>query len=83
MDEGINIAELELDGRTHVVETNDLGKFGNDAESAIQLPPMVVGHFQNEEFLENVVYQRLSIYWVGQWLIHKMFNRSSNRSRWK
>jgi hypothetical protein len=45
VDEGVGIAELQLDRGAHVVEAHDAGKVGDDAQPALDPPPVVVGEF--------------------------------------
>ena len=54
MNKRVDVAELELDGGPHVVETHDLREGADNLQRPLETPPMVVGHFQNEELFEDV-----------------------------
>jgi hypothetical protein len=55
MDEVGDVAELQLDHGTDVVETDDLGEFLDDFESALDTAEMVVGQLQHEEVFKYVI----------------------------
>ena len=54
MDEGIHIAELELDRRPYVVEAHDGGVVADDFEPAVKPAPVVVRHLEDEQVFEQV-----------------------------
>ena len=54
VDEGIHLAELELDRRPDVVVADDGGMVADDLEPALDAAPVVVGQFQDEEVLEQI-----------------------------
>ena len=54
VNEGVHVAELQLDGGAHVVETHHLGEGIDDFQSPVEPSPMVVGHFQHEKVFENI-----------------------------
>ena len=53
--EGVNVAELELDGRLDVVVANDPPVVVDDPQPPFEIAPMIVGQFENEQFVENRV----------------------------
>ena len=55
MDEFINVAKLQFDGRFDVVVADDGGVVADDLQAAIELAPMVVGKFKDEQILEQLV----------------------------
>ena len=55
VNEGIHIAQLDLDGGTHVVEADDAREVGDDAQAALEPPPMVIGKFENEEVFKYLI----------------------------
>lgn len=54
MDKPIDIPKLELDRRPHVVEADNGRVVANDPEPTVKPAPVVVGHFEDEEVLEQV-----------------------------
>ncbi len=54
VDEGVDVAELQLDGGAHVVVAHDLREVGHDPTTAVDAPQVVVGQLENEEVLEDV-----------------------------
>ena len=55
VDEAVNVAELHLHRRLHVVEADDLAEVLNDLQTAFDLAPVVVGQFQDEKIFEKMV----------------------------
>ena len=54
MDESVHVAELQLDGRPDVIESNHLGERIDDLKAAFEAAEMVIGHFQHKQVFENV-----------------------------
>lgn len=54
MDELLHVAELKLYGGLDVVESDDLGVLTDNLQPPIDLPPVVVGHFQHKKIFENI-----------------------------
>lgn len=54
VDEGVHVAELEFDRRPDVVVAEDGGMVADDLEPALDLAPVVVGQFEDEEVLEQI-----------------------------
>jgi hypothetical protein len=54
VDEIIHVAKLELDRRPHVIEPHDPRVLAYDFKAAIHVPPVVVGHFKDEEVLKEI-----------------------------
>jgi len=51
----LDIAELELDGRLDVVVADHGGVIADDLQAALKTSPVVIGQFEDEQVLEDVV----------------------------
>ena len=54
MDEGVHVAELQLDGRPDIIKSNHLGERIDDFEAAFEAAEVIIGHFQHKQVFENV-----------------------------
>src|ERR1035438_5805426 len=55
VNERVDVAELQFDGRSNVVESNHLRKFRDDLQSTFQTAEMVVGQLKHEQLLKNIL----------------------------
>jgi hypothetical protein len=53
VDEGLDVAKLQLYGRPDVVEPHDASVIVNDAQAALDVAEMIVGHFEDEQVFED------------------------------
>jgi hypothetical protein len=59
VDEGIDVAKLQLDRRLDVVEADDPRKVGDDPQSAFKAALVVVGQFEDEQVFKDLRSLRL------------------------
>jgi hypothetical protein len=61
VDERIHVSELQLDGRANIIEADDLRELRDNAQSPIDVAPVVIGHFKDEQLVEYFLW----IVWDG------------------
>jgi hypothetical protein len=62
VDEIVHISELQFYRGADVIVAHHSREVGHDAHSAFEAAPMVVRHFENEEFIENIALNWHSYY---------------------
>ncbi len=53
MDEAIDVTELQLDRGVDALLRYDIGEILDDLQAAIDLAPMVVGEFEDEQIFKD------------------------------
>jgi hypothetical protein len=61
MDKRIHVSELQLDGRANIIEADDLRELRDNAQAPVDVAPVVIGHFKDEQLVEYFV----GIVWDG------------------
>ena len=77
MHEIVDVSKLQLDRRAHVVVAHDGGEFLDDAQTATDIAPVIVGELEHEELVEDVAIDHGSLSTTGT----SMFSSNSSRGR--
>ena len=48
VDEAVDVAQLQFDGGTHVVEAHNLSVVTDDLQAALEIAQVIIRHFQYE-----------------------------------
>jgi hypothetical protein len=53
MDEGVHVAELQLDCSANLVELHDPREITNNLEPTLNITPVIIGKLKNKQVAEN------------------------------